>query len=593
VSDVVPSSKTFKVSVKGERGVVLRAASVADAQRWVGYLRNLDQWSAALDEDEVEKTFFEAERVESQARESEPRPVVEQPETDPKFTPDPESAESESAETPANSILSFFGFGATPEDATDATAAARPSDGEAPAPEAPAARRPNLADLFEKLDTNGDGELTQAEVVDAADSLGLTRDEAAQLFAELDADGSGKLTKNELFSARMLTKALAQLNFDFLKPAADEQKYAFALEAPQGPPTPTLSELFALLDKNGDGELSKEEVVGAADTLGMTAKEAGKLFDDLDTNGSGSLTKDKFSFNLGNLADLVADNVRNVFTLGFMGKDEPLKIDQEGRSTSSTASFTKIDDAAFEIIEKVASAVVKHGPTFETSIREKQALNSQYAFLREVESPEHAYYRQTLLRLTEEGWTLQMVQEERKAATDSSFFGFMGSMLKSIGDSDAKDAEEAQPQPMTVDKLFAKLDANGDGELTKDEVIAGADKLGMTPDEAAAMFVSMDTNGSGKLSKDEFNFFGGLIGSLEKVMPDPEKWLDSCIDLISGYKQIANEAVSEEPSQIIPSSTASQVWSFGQAEETKPEKATSRLDPNRVTEEAWYEGLVG
>jgi len=51
--------------------------------------------------------------------------------------------------------------------------------------------------------------------------------------------------------------------------------------------------------------------------------------------------------------------------------------------------------------------------------------------------------------------------------------------------------------------LFEELDTNGDGVLTLEEVQAGADKLGMTVQEATEMFFRLDDNGDGVITPTE------------------------------------------------------------------------------------------
>ena len=71
--------------------------------------------------------------------------------------------------------------------------------------------------------------------------------------------------------------------------------------SPKPPPkrdkakAPSLDELFDLIDTNGDGELSREEVVAASAKLGMTEAEADSLFDDLDADGNGTLSRGEWS----------------------------------------------------------------------------------------------------------------------------------------------------------------------------------------------------------------------------------------------------------------------------------------------------------
>jgi len=55
-----------------------------------------------------------------------------------------------------------------------------------------------VKELFEMLDGNADGLLTRAEVIAGSEKLELTAEEAASLFDELDVDGSGELSQTEM-----------------------------------------------------------------------------------------------------------------------------------------------------------------------------------------------------------------------------------------------------------------------------------------------------------------------------------------------------------------------------------------------------------
>ena len=53
--------------------------------------------------------------------------------------------------------------------------------------------------------------------------------------------------------------------------------------------------------------------------------------------------------------------------------------------------------------------------------------------------------------------------------------------------------------------LFARKDANGDGQLTREEFLANQPD----PDKAPARFTAFDTDKSGVLTKEEFISMGG------------------------------------------------------------------------------------
>ena len=53
-----------------------------------------------------------------------------------------------------------------------------------------------------------------------------------------------------------------------------------------------------------------------------------------------------------------------------------------------------------------------------------------------------------------------------------------------------------------MNELFDKLDADKDGALSKEEIVAAAARLGLTEDQAGALFDKLDKDDSGLLTRE-------------------------------------------------------------------------------------------
>src|SRR5580765_6561294 len=106
--------------------------------------------------------------------------------------------------------------------------------------------------LFQKMDTDGDGALSAAEAEAAA----------KKMFDRRDTNGDGALTESE-FTAQTGGRQLV----------ADRQQ---KLDARRG-------KRFAAMDKDGDGQVSAQEFLAAAQ----------QRFTAADANGDGRVTKDE------------------------------------------------------------------------------------------------------------------------------------------------------------------------------------------------------------------------------------------------------------------------------------------------------------
>ena len=113
-------------------------------------------------------------------------------------------------------------------------------------------RHPPMMPIMKVLDSDGDGELSAAEIANASAAL-LT----------LDKNGDGKLSAAEIMP---------------LPPSGTNQ---FGFRPPPGGKHP-VPPIVAALDTNGDGELDATEIANASASLLK-----------LDTNGDGKLSRDE------------------------------------------------------------------------------------------------------------------------------------------------------------------------------------------------------------------------------------------------------------------------------------------------------------
>lgn len=104
---------------------------------------------------------------------------------------------------------------------------------------------------FSELDTNGDGQITQADIQAAAETR----------FAALDSDGNGQVSREEMAAATEARKAeRAERRIDAMMERADA---------------------------NGDGQVSLEE-------FGMPERGS-RMFNGLDANGDGAISEEEFA----------------------------------------------------------------------------------------------------------------------------------------------------------------------------------------------------------------------------------------------------------------------------------------------------------
>ena len=147
----------------------------------------------------------------------------------------------------------------------------------------------STSEMYDKMDADGDGSLTQEEFV-AARPDDVTEEMAANLYNSFDSDTSGSLTESEFETAMK--------------------------QAPPPPPPPSgggggmgssteESQTFDELDTNQDGVVSAAELA-AARPEEVTEEMAANLFKSIDTDGSGGLTETEYAAQMGGNAGAVS-----------------------------------------------------------------------------------------------------------------------------------------------------------------------------------------------------------------------------------------------------------------------------------------------
>lgn len=127
---------------------------------------------------------------------------------------------------------------------------------------------PSADDLFAKIDTDGDGTITESEFVDGRPA-NMTAEQASSLFSQMSGD-SDSMTKDQ-FVAGMP------------KPPAG---------GPGGGKPPSADELFAKLDADGDGTVTSEEFI-AGRPENVTEEQAANLWQMM-SSGADSMSQTDF-----------------------------------------------------------------------------------------------------------------------------------------------------------------------------------------------------------------------------------------------------------------------------------------------------------
>src|ERR1700722_17135276 len=158
----------------------------------------------------------------------------------------------------------------------------------------PAAIKQFQQNLFNQIDTNGDGSVSKTELEQAVTKAGGGTQAADALYSVLDPNNTGG------FSGQQLAQVLPGPGF------SDQMQAQMIGYQAQGWPGASSAQgggqlaqnLFSQIDSNGDGSISQSELEQAVTTAGGTKAGADALFAKLDPNGTGSVSEHQFAHGL-------------------------------------------------------------------------------------------------------------------------------------------------------------------------------------------------------------------------------------------------------------------------------------------------------
>jgi Ca2+-binding EF-hand superfamily protein len=141
--------------------------------------------------------------------------------------------------------------------------------------------------LFDQIDTNGDGSVSKSELEQAVAKAGGTTQAADALYSVLDPGNSGGFSEQQFAQALPGPTLSNQVQAQMI----DYQAQGWPGASASQPGGQLGQSLFAHIDSNGDGSISQTELEQAVTGAGGTKAAADALYVKLDPNNTGSVRR--------------------------------------------------------------------------------------------------------------------------------------------------------------------------------------------------------------------------------------------------------------------------------------------------------------
>ena len=210
------------------------------------------------------------------------------------------------------------------------------------------------AQEFAKLDTDGDGEVSEQEFV-AGRPSDMSEDQATALFSKLDPDGTGSISEAQFSDGVQQAQAAVQ--------GGGHAHHHHGGGGGGSSDTADAAEdaVFNALDTNHDGVVSMAEYMAGAPTS-MSSTSVSSVFSDIDTDDSGGISQAEFKTHIeGTSSTSSTTTTTAAATLsGATNADDTTATESFGASLTSLTS----DPTVEEFLQSVLNAANAYNSTY-------------------------------------------------------------------------------------------------------------------------------------------------------------------------------------------------------------------------------------
>jgi Ca2+-binding EF-hand superfamily protein len=363
----------------------------------------------------------------------------------------------------------------------------------------------SVKEAFRKFDTNRDGEITFLELKNGANSIGKFSDaELSAIFAVGDVDHDGKISFSEF--VRLII------------PSVDEKISQLKKSLGTGS---DVTAAFNKFDANKDGKISCQELKNGLRAIGLklTEAEVESLFAVGDLDGDGEISIHEFEHMLGtavsfgNVEDVKAAFYRfDQNNDGHIDKSElKLMLSATGKNPSDQEVndlFRKGDldgDGKIDLKEFIKLMFPASTDALEKLQKSYRSMNEMKSSFRKFDTDgdghiSRAELRNVMAKFSEAEVDAVFALGDMDQSGGIDYQEFIALLIPHASETIRKLSSQFR-SVADVKAAFKRLDLNGDGQISRDELKQGM-RLGES--DLDVVFAVGDLDGDGEINSGEF-----------------------------------------------------------------------------------------